>query len=337
MNSSLKSLMLVALLPMSTPLKAINISNDLNVNGIGYWEVDVLAGGESRTAYITGVGVPSGIPHVRTEIVYDYFSYVDVGELDNAKRLSNTTLISGPNLVSSGPGVLDEVESSGAFTGEHGNVVNWSVFSDIPDGSTTLVNTFQFDAQPGQTLGRIRFYQYLDEDVIGSSDDVFFTKGSIEGNNLELFTLDNTEALGISHSGALSTNQGLVNSNVVGYAACEYNQIKPAIENGTQMVSSVGELCSVLESNFFVHSVVGPVYGPLDMVSVIAWDVNPNASSATIITTLGGVPEATTDTDGDGVIDIRDNCPQQPNSNQSDVDEDGLGDVCDNAWRRPRH
>ena len=82
---------------------------------------------------------------------------------------------------------------------------------------------------------------------------------------------------------------------------------------------------------------VGPVYGPLDMVSVIAWDVNPNASSATIITTLGGVPEATTDTDGDGVIDIRDNCPQQPNSNQSDVDEDGLGDVCDNAWRRPRH
>ena len=335
MNSSLKSLMLVALLPMSTSLKAINISNDLDVNETGYWEVDVLAGGESRTAYITGVGIPSGIPHVQTEIVYDYFSYVDVGELGDAKRLSNTTLISGPTLVSSGSGLLDEVESSGSFIGENG-IVNWSVFSDIPDGGKTMVNTFQFNAQPGETLGQIRFYQYLDEDVLSASNDVFFTKGSIFANNLELFTLDNIEALGISHSGALSTNQGLVNSHVVGYAACKYNQIKPAIENGILVVSSVGELCSDLASNSFVHPVVDLVYGPLDIVSVVAWDVNPNASSATIITTLGGVPEAATDTDGDGVIDIRDNCPQKYNPDQSDVDEDGLGDVCDNAWRRPR-
>lgn len=42
------------------------------------------------------------------------------------------------------------------------------------------------------------------------------------------------------------------------------------------------------------------------------------------------------DMDGDGIIDIRDNCPQKYNPDQSDVDEDGLGDVCDNAWRRPR-
>jgi hypothetical protein len=337
MNSSLKSLMLVALLPMSTSLKAISIDNDLNSNTIGYWEVDVLTGGESRTAYITGVGTPSGTSHVRTEIVYDYFSYVDVGALGGAQQLSNSVngfTSSIPSLVSGGPGVVDEVESSGTFPGENGTV-NWSVFSDIADSSKIMFNTFQFNAPSGKTLGRIRFYQYLDEDVLSPGDDVFFTAGSIANLDLGLFTVDNAEAIGISHSGALSTSQGLVNAQVVGYAACKYNQIKPAIVNGTQAISLTGNLCSDLSSHAFVHPVVGPVYGPLDIVSVIVWEVNPNASSATIITTLGGVPKAT-DTDGDGVIDIRDNCPQKANPNQSDVDGDGLGDVCDNAWRPRR-
>jgi len=331
MNSSLKSLMLVALLPMSTSLKAVSIDNDLNPNNMGYWEVDVLTGGESRTAYITGVGAPSGTLYTRTEIVYDYFSYVDVGGLGGAQRLSGST----PTLVGGGAGVVDEVESSGTFAGENGTV-NWSVFSAIADGSKIVANTFQFNAQPGKTLGRIRFYQYLDEDVIGASNDVFFTVGSIANLNLGLFTVDNAEAIGISHSGALSTGQGLVNSQVVGYAACKFDQMRPAIVNGTQAVSSIGNLCSDLSSHSFVHPVVGPVYGPLDIVSVIVWDVNSTASSATIITTLGGVPTAAADTDGDGVIDIRDNCPQKSNSNQSDVDGDGLGDVCDNAWRPRR-
>ena len=36
-----------------------------------------------------------------------------------------------------------------------------------------------------------------------------------------------------------------------------------------------------------------------------------------------------TDGDGDGVGDICDNCPDTPNGDQSDVDDDGIGDICD--------
>jgi hypothetical protein len=42
----------------------------------------------------------------------------------------------------------------------------------------------------------------------------------------------------------------------------------------------------------------------------------------------GGGPA---DTDRDGIVDPRDNCPKVPNPDQSDVDGDGVGDVCDNC------
>lgn len=45
-----------------------------------------------------------------------------------------------------------------------------------------------------------------------------------------------------------------------------------------------------------------------------------------------GTPEGSCgskDTDGDGVSDLTDNCPLDPNSDQADLDGDGIGDVCD--------
>jgi hypothetical protein len=41
------------------------------------------------------------------------------------------------------------------------------------------------------------------------------------------------------------------------------------------------------------------------------------------------------DSDGDGIDDGQDNCPQEPNAMQGDADADGLGDACDNCRGRP--
>ena len=41
------------------------------------------------------------------------------------------------------------------------------------------------------------------------------------------------------------------------------------------------------------------------------------------------VNNAGNDSDGDGIIDSNDNCPEKANSDQKDSDGDGIGDVCD--------
>ncbi|WP_417872093.1 thrombospondin type 3 repeat-containing protein, partial [Winogradskyella sp.] len=41
-----------------------------------------------------------------------------------------------------------------------------------------------------------------------------------------------------------------------------------------------------------------------------------------------------TDTDGDGINNIEDNCPNISNANQNDIDNDGIGDACDSQDNR---
>ncbi len=45
----------------------------------------------------------------------------------------------------------------------------------------------------------------------------------------------------------------------------------------------------------------------------------------------GGSSAGADDSDGDGIVDVEDNCPDTPNADQADGDGDGVGDACDNC------
>jgi gliding motility-associated-like protein len=55
----------------------------------------------------------------------------------------------------------------------------------------------------------------------------------------------------------------------------------------------------------------------------------PNSDQAD--TNGNGIGDVCEDSDGDGVIDTEDNCVDTPNPGQEDSDNDGVGDVCDNC------
>jgi hypothetical protein len=260
---------------------SIRIDNDIPLGTLGHWDVDVNTGGESNSAQLTASRLASG-DIVTEDVLFDYYSYVDTGNNGGGFQLSSGA---DPTQVGSDP---DKVQSTGSFTGANGNTINYTVTSSIANGDSVMYSTFTFTAQSG-TLGVFRFMQYLDEDIEGVSDDVLYVTGSAANNDLQLFTFDNDEVYGVSHSGSLSTAQGLVNAAFAGWAADEYNDMKPQITGSGQSVS-LGGVIDLTDLPAFTHPTLGAVNGPADIVSVLAWDVDPNATTATIITTLGGVP-----------------------------------------------
>ncbi len=59
----------------------------------------------------------------------------------------------------------------------------------------------------------------------------------------------------------------------------------------------------------------------LENIELVMAEVDPRPECFGIVIVV--------DTDGDGIPDASDNCPWNPNADQSDIDRDGQGDVCD--------
>ena len=63
---------------------------------------------------------------------------------------------------------------------------------------------------------------------------------------------------------------------------------------------------------------------------VVVWDSSGSGGSDTSILSIQG-RRFGLDTDGDGIADVVDNCPDDLNPDQADGDTDDVGDVCDNC------
>jgi len=262
---------------LSVPLgtNAVEISNGVPDGTVGSYRVDVETGGQTRKVSITAARFRSK-DIFTTEVVKNYYSFVDPGNDGLGFRLLGSDPVPDPIA----PNV---VTSNGSFF--NGNNILWTAVSSIAPGAEVMTTTYRFTAETG-VLGPLRFLQHLDEFIQAESDDVFFHTGSAVGGDLELFTFDNTEVYGLSHSGTLLPGTGLQNASFQGWAADRFDNIRSAI------VGPVGQpvLPDGVINNLpgFQHPQLGPVFGPADIVSVLAWDVDPNATSAVITTSLAG-------------------------------------------------
>lgn len=128
----------------------------------------------------------------------------------------------------------------------------------------------------------------MDEDALTVSDNVFLPIGSPSTANLSLFTLDNTEVFGVSQSGAFISAPGFLNASFAGWAVGQYPLMVSRIGGAGQLVSVQGVIDDGLPS--FAHPELGTVFGPRDITSVLAWDVDPSAVDAEITSSLDGEP-----------------------------------------------
>ena len=153
----MRLVLVCALVTLASPVlvfgQTITSSNGIPRGTLNHWSVVVGTGGESRQAFVTARR--SASRDIFTEnVLFDYFSYVDVGVPGNAFRLSGSAPVADP----ADP---NTISSFGSFTGENGNTINWTVTSTIPNGSLVMTSRFTFTTADGGTLGKLRFLQYM--------------------------------------------------------------------------------------------------------------------------------------------------------------------------------
>lgn len=281
---------------LATTAEAVFIDN--GVVGDGRWQVDALAGGESQTGNLDPAGSPGGVTGT-TEIIFDYFHYVDVGANGGGVRLGNTT-VTTPAMLSG----TNQVTSSGSFAGTNGTI-QWTAVSSIAPGSTLYLTDLTFTS--AMPLGTLRVIQYLDEDVLGAGDDHLVVIGTPGGSDFQLLTIDDNQPVGISHAAGYAT---ATNMTYIGWAADEFSDLRSAITGAGAAYSIPGvvdviDLPPIVDPRFPGN----PAFGPDDITSAIAFDVDPNATSAAVRFSLGGAPTGAP--------------PPPPNGNGNQVPEPG--------------
>jgi hypothetical protein len=274
------------------------IDNDVAENTIGHFEIDVAAGGESRTGGFTAQG--RTLLFVNEDFIFDYFSYVDVGSDGGGVRLGATTITQPPTLISP-----DVVQSQGTFAGQNGPI-NWTATTSIANGDTRIVNsiTFSSAAQQAAPLGNLRFISYLDEDVGDPGDDIMFLSGTPGAADFKVFTLDGPERVGFAQGGVFLPGSGLANATWDGWAADEFADLRSDITGAGTTYSPAGNIdTTALPPG--VDPELGPIFGPGDITTAFAWSVNPLATTATITTFLEFVARGDTDIDeSDGSVGV---------------------------------
>ncbi len=261
-------------------LAQVVLSNGIPVNTVGAFSYTVDDGGRGRQAIITANGTSGLLTGVSA--LFANVNYVDVGADGAAVGLDSTTIIQSTASVSQGVTV-----SRGSFAGVNG-LINWRVTTQLLPDSLQVVNTVEFtSANPLLTLGALNFINYLDEDVLGISDDILYAPGIPGSPGFQVFTLDGAERIGFSQGGVYSrSDPRLLNATWLGYAADRFPQLQTVITGATVAAFNPGGNIDRGDLRPSNDISLGQVFGPNDVTTALGYSVDPTANTATITTFL---------------------------------------------------
>lgn len=249
------------------------VTLDNGLTGDGQWRVESGAGGDTFDGRLD----PAGSVGL-TNLVFEFFTYVDPGIDGGAIPLSGTTVSSPAS--QTGP---QEATSSGSFTGPNGQI-DWTAVATVPSGEQVYEVDITFSSS--SPFGEVRIINYFDQDVLGFSDDVLILLGTPGANDFQMLTLDDTDNVGVGHFAAYQT---ATNASYVGFAADEYSDLQDAITGGGTTYSVAGNIDTTSLPPYSDPRYPGnDAYGPADITGAYAFDLNPTATSAGVQFALGG-------------------------------------------------
>lgn len=282
-------LFLLILLALPLTAQAVVIDNGVPIGNYYHWSVDVLTGGATESVVFTTRvynNAPTfGSTLITESVVSSYRVFVDPGNDGQGFALQGSEPVRNS--------ADNSVSSSGAFVGANGNTIHWEAVSRLGNASSLqpLLRTnytFTVDANTPGPIGPLRVYQYLDGDIQDPDNDVFGTMMNAWNATIGIF--DGIERFGVVQANGVSSFSDT--ATFVGLAADSFNHIQERIMGSGQPVAPANsgithaEINLPLLNNFsldFTH------YGPGNIVSVLAWDINPDVDDAEISTALIGL------------------------------------------------
>lgn len=134
-----------------------------------------------------------------TDVIYEFDTYADTGADGTAINLNaNVTtaaFLSGSN----------ELTSEGSFVGPNGTI-NWTSVGFILPGS--LIYNIAHSFTSSQPFGTVRVINYLDEDVLGSGEDVLVVFGTPGADDFQLLTVDDDNDVGVAQAAGYGSATG---------------------------------------------------------------------------------------------------------------------------------
>ncbi|MDH5389217.1 MAG: FG-GAP-like repeat-containing protein [Gammaproteobacteria bacterium] len=318
-----------------------------------------------RRAYIPPVAAGQPYTLDYTEFVeagkYEIFSYVNdrfTGALSSAKRsiIYKNRANTAPTAddvdgINDAPTAFNLLTPTNGDTGPYITGFTWSASTD-PDLDTvsysfyladdTSFTTFTKDTGDGSCTQQNE--PYVQEELTGPGTFVDAVAGLCDGRTyfwkveaIDPYGLHVTSSnFSYTVSNNLNADIGVIVAMVK--SATTNQQLTAAnITNGAFGESAIASANVLYNGNYVlftsntgVGQTVTATLGSYAAKDVVIGGV---ASGQTVEILFDMSPDAALDTDGDGVVDISDNCPSPApdsiNADQADFDSDGLGDVCD--------